>query len=268
MGLRHNFYVYEHWRPDTGLPFYVGKGIRGRASSLRRRSVRHRHVLETLRQSALKVEVRKIFTYLDEKTAFTLEQAQIAYWRLHNVDLVNLTDGGDGISGYKFTAAQNENKKAALRRPETRARISQRSKENHADPEIKARHRAAVTAGLAKPEVRATLSILAKSWYSKPGSKAKHRAACIAATTPEITIKRTATNRARMATQEGREAMRVRTTLLNNRPETREKISIKTKEALASPEVKARISASSKAAWVRRKAASAAVNLEATTCIR
>jgi hypothetical protein len=25
------FYVYEHWRPDVDLPFYVGKGKGGRA---------------------------------------------------------------------------------------------------------------------------------------------------------------------------------------------------------------------------------------------
>lgn len=27
-----NFYVYEHWRPDTDMPFYVGKGTGGRAT--------------------------------------------------------------------------------------------------------------------------------------------------------------------------------------------------------------------------------------------
>ena len=26
-----DFYVYEHWRPDLNVPFYVGKGKNGRA---------------------------------------------------------------------------------------------------------------------------------------------------------------------------------------------------------------------------------------------
>ena len=30
------FYVYEHIRPDTGEVFYVGKGLRKRASTIKR----------------------------------------------------------------------------------------------------------------------------------------------------------------------------------------------------------------------------------------
>lgn len=34
-----NFYVYEHWRPDTGVCFYVGKGKEKRAWDMKRRAV-------------------------------------------------------------------------------------------------------------------------------------------------------------------------------------------------------------------------------------
>ena len=103
------YYVYEHWRPDINLPFYVGKGKKGRANNTQRgNNTYYTRVVNKLKRNNLTVEVRKIFTGLDEEMALALEKSQISYWRSHGVVLSNLTDGGDGISGYRFSDAQKQ----------------------------------------------------------------------------------------------------------------------------------------------------------------
>lgn len=34
------YYVYEHWRPDLNIPFYVGKGKAALARELRKREAK------------------------------------------------------------------------------------------------------------------------------------------------------------------------------------------------------------------------------------
>jgi len=94
-----SFYVYEHWRPDTGACFYVGKGRDKRAWHVRDRNDRHMKVLAKLRRLGLVVEIKIVVDGLDEIDAFQIERARIAQWRAEGVELVNMTDGGDGVSG-------------------------------------------------------------------------------------------------------------------------------------------------------------------------
>lgn len=53
------FLVYEHWRPDLGVCFYVGKGKRKRAFSFRR-NTRYDRTVRKLERNGLSVEVRII----------------------------------------------------------------------------------------------------------------------------------------------------------------------------------------------------------------
>ena len=98
------FYVYEHWRPDTGLPFYVGKGCGDRAythvdgKSKKRGNRQHIFICRHLANIKQSVEVRIVFNFIDESTAFELEKSTISYWRSRGVQLVNRTDGGEGVS--------------------------------------------------------------------------------------------------------------------------------------------------------------------------
>jgi hypothetical protein len=93
------FYVYEHWRPDTGRCFYVGKGKGGRANAMRQRNRHHKFVQKKLARLGLAVEVKIISGGLTDDEAIALEIERIAFWRLDGTDLTNMTDGGEGFRG-------------------------------------------------------------------------------------------------------------------------------------------------------------------------
>lgn len=97
------FYVYEHWRPDLDLCFYVGKGHGERAWMFRKRSKDHQKITAELAAQGLCIEVRLVRGGLDEQEALDLEVSQIAIWRRFGVRLVNKTFGGEGVSGLKHS---------------------------------------------------------------------------------------------------------------------------------------------------------------------
>lgn len=220
--LRKNyFYVYEHVRPDTGLPFYVGKGHGRRAFDLKDRGRSQRAVATKLTRLGLTVEVRIIFNRLDEDMAFTLEKSHIAYLRRRGIDLVNLTDGGDGASGYQHKA---------------KARKAFRAYWD--DPRAKKAHIEAITIALNKPEVKHHLREIALAQLANPEFKARRDAAVKKALSkPGVMDRRNASIRAALS-----------------RPETRQRLSIASK-ASRTPDVRAQISATLKATLAARKAA-------------
>lgn len=132
-----SFYVYVH-KTSAGRIFYVGKGHGRRAWSHKKRS---NYWLTTVRKHGLVVEV--VEDDLLEWYAFEREVALIHFYGRAN--LVNMTDGGDGSSGYIPTA-------------ETRLKTSRSSLIAHAQPHNKERHRAATKAALADPELRTKMS--------------------------------------------------------------------------------------------------------------
>jgi len=126
-----SFYAYIHCKPD-GTPFYVGKGDERRvAKKSRSHNPRHKNVLNKYGEDKILVGKMECST---EEIAFDLERGLIKRLRKMGVDIVNLTEGGDGASGAvrspetraKMGRAQMGNKKAlgAVRSPETRAKMS------------------------------------------------------------------------------------------------------------------------------------------------
>lgn len=92
------FYVYIHRRADDGRVFYVGKGTGRRAWSFSHRGdwwkrVKNKH--------GCHVEI--YMGDLCEKDAFKYEVAIIWAMRFIGEPLVNVTDGGEGTSGWKRT---------------------------------------------------------------------------------------------------------------------------------------------------------------------
>lgn len=92
------YYIYAHIRNDNGEIFYIGKGMGKRAKALDGRNPLWQNVVK--KAGGYKVEI--IATCNTEKYAFLLEKILIKhYGRRDNGTgiLVNMTDGGEGVSG-------------------------------------------------------------------------------------------------------------------------------------------------------------------------
>lgn len=98
--LEDKFYTYIHLTEDTEEVFYVGKGKKDRCCSLDGRSLWWEHVVN---KHGFVVVIDKI--NLDEQAAFDREKELISFYgrRQQGGVLVNLTDGGEGVSGRVFT---------------------------------------------------------------------------------------------------------------------------------------------------------------------
>jgi hypothetical protein len=69
------FYVYEHWRPDRGECFYVGKGQGRRAYDMRRgRNRWHKFLQAKLSALGTAIEIKIIAEGLTEEEAFAKEK--------------------------------------------------------------------------------------------------------------------------------------------------------------------------------------------------
>ena len=97
--LRNNMYlVYQHRKADTNEIFYVGKGnIKRSKQSSGRSEYWHR----TVNKHGFIVEIIK--DNIDEEFSFFIEKEAINVYRRRGIKLVNITDGGEGSSGYKHT---------------------------------------------------------------------------------------------------------------------------------------------------------------------
>lgn len=93
------FYVYEHIRLDTRTVFYVGKGKGRRCLETRRRNPHWQRIVA----KAGGFDVRVVVDQLDEELAFLAEQELISKLKCQGFELANLTDGGEGASGYVHT---------------------------------------------------------------------------------------------------------------------------------------------------------------------
>lgn len=91
-----NCYVYEHWRPDKNLCFYVGKGTERRAWQMSNRNSHHKSIASKLTSLGLTIDVRIIKEGLNDQDALNLEIERIQFYGRDN--LANMTDGGDGLS--------------------------------------------------------------------------------------------------------------------------------------------------------------------------
>jgi len=96
MSIYHDYYVYAFLREDL-TPYYIGKGRQGRAYSKQRSSIK---------PPIDKTKIRIFMKNMTEDLAFFWEKYWIkCFGRIENDNgcLRNLTDGGEGTSGYKHT---------------------------------------------------------------------------------------------------------------------------------------------------------------------
>lgn len=125
------FYTYLHCKPD-GTPFYVGKGNSDRAYRLdgSRKNQHHKNIVAKHGKENILVY---IFPCESEQQAFADEIKQIAQLRREGYELCNMTDGGEGLSGYicsdetkiKLSIA-NKGKQSCLGHTQSRETIEKR----------------------------------------------------------------------------------------------------------------------------------------------
>jgi hypothetical protein len=104
------FYIYAHYRNDTGEVFYIGKGEGNRHKSKQGRNPYWHNIVQA---HGYKIEILQ--HYESEEDAFHAEQELISELGRKDLGkglLVNMSDGGEGASG-------------AVRTPEQRQRYSE-----------------------------------------------------------------------------------------------------------------------------------------------
>lgn len=113
--MNNEYYVYLHRRTTDNKVFYVGKGKDKRAFDSYSRNA---YWENTVNKHGLTVEI--IYSKLSEEDALSLEKETIAVMRENFPDtLCNMTDGGEGISGYKWLDMSKHNWNRLNRIPRT-----------------------------------------------------------------------------------------------------------------------------------------------------
>lgn len=100
-----NFYAYLY-RDIDGTPIYIGKGT-GRRAYIHFKSKSHLgNLLRNRLKESFKIEPEFLCQDVDEELAFFVEEEMIRKYGRKDLalgTLFNLTDGGDGVSGYKHS---------------------------------------------------------------------------------------------------------------------------------------------------------------------
>lgn len=189
------FCVYLHITNDTKEVFYVGKGLKHRPYKL---CGRNKFWHNVVRKHGFVVEIVK--ENITEEQAMLLEQELIRKYGRRNLgtgSLVNLTDGGEGVSGKIFSVGE-------------RKAISTRVKNYYKLPEnVQKRKKIAKEVGN-RPEVKETLrrkAILMNSSDSFRKMKAKNTKASW--NDIDIRNKRTASIRAVRSTEESKNKTKI-----------------------------------------------------------
>lgn len=104
------YYTYLHSAPD-GEVFYVGKGKEHRAYSMSDRSWIWRERFNKL--DGITIKIVKHFEA--EQEAFDHEQELVRFYKDKGCDLVNLTEGGKGVYGYRQSPETRAKKSALMR---------------------------------------------------------------------------------------------------------------------------------------------------------
>lgn len=111
-----DFYVYLHRRASDGKVFYVGKGRNRRALSKSRRSQYWQNIVNKHGYT-----IEYVQTGMQEWWAFEMEIQLIEFYGREN--LVNLTDGGEGASGF------SDETKEKIRLSKMGLKVSEETKE-------------------------------------------------------------------------------------------------------------------------------------------
>lgn len=246
-------YVYLDPRPGKGLqPIYVGKGTvdLDRASyHWERRCVNPflQKVLDKIRAAGLVPQIT-IAAYMEnEEEAFTMERDLIAqYGRrdLRTGSLCNLTEGGQGTAGLKYSEERLKRLHERVSTPEWKALMSEISNKMWSNPELREKtirsqdklkndpaHRAKLRAAILKSrteEVRNRISVVMRENWQSEDYRAKQAASRAEAhARPEEKARKSEATK-RLWTQKG-DSIRLAIKAAKSTPERRAEASKKSK---------------------------------------
>lgn len=117
-----NSFVYVHKNPVSGQIFYVGIGKQNRRpKSKDNRNTYWKNYVKKHGEPIIEI----IHSGLTWEDACAIEKTLIKlYGKVQDGGvLVNMTDGGEGAAGLKYDRKMLENKKAAMNRPEVKAKL-------------------------------------------------------------------------------------------------------------------------------------------------
>jgi hypothetical protein len=113
------YFTYAHARKSDGRIFYIGKGKLSRIVS---KSDRNNYWHNTVAKHGLEINV--LAKWETEQEAFEHEKFLIWCFRDMGVGLVNMTDGGEGLSNPSQETRLKMSQNNAMKRPEVAAKIS------------------------------------------------------------------------------------------------------------------------------------------------
>ena len=117
------YYVYQHIRLDENLVFYVGKGKNNRHS---KKDNRNRYWHNVVNKAGFSSQI--LYSNLDEELSLLVEMELIDKYKKLGVKLLNITSGGEGVSGLKHTPDTkkkiSENTKGKIITNDTRIKLS------------------------------------------------------------------------------------------------------------------------------------------------
>jgi hypothetical protein len=167
------FCTYSHHKPD-GTLFYIGKGSVKRAHAKDNRNPHWKNIVA--KHGGYKVEV--LANWPTESEAFEHEKFLISCFRDLGFVLANITDGGDGISGYKHSAKTKAKLSAfhkVFQNTDRMKSVRIANGELSKLPERRSAHSALITQQMSNPANRERSRVGALKLASDPLFIAAHR---------------------------------------------------------------------------------------------
>lgn len=103
------YYVYAWFRLDKNVVFYIGKGSGNRYKDMSMRNKYFLNVVNKVGKENIKIDI--LVDNLSEEEAFEKEKYYISYYRKLGHPLTNISDGGEGSSGWYDKLSEEEKMK-------------------------------------------------------------------------------------------------------------------------------------------------------------
>jgi hypothetical protein len=164
------FYVYVYRDPKNGEPFYVGKGHGDRYKATAGRSKWFKNKVAKMKREGTPPLIEFLVKDCDEELALLCEVEAIDKYGRKDLGtgmLLNLTDGGDGVSGYKPSADDKRKQKEGLAKANAR-------------PEVREKRKTASLLALSTDEYKTKASKVQKKSQNNPATVQKRSSSLLA----------------------------------------------------------------------------------------